>query len=121
EVRGFVNGGYHLPIHEEVALGGVGDLRGYATDQFRGDFNAVFRVEYSVPITKWKIFAFRALGFYDTGYDTFLSRRADRDYLPTEVNTSFFRNDVGGGLRVYVKNVVLPLLGLDFGYGLEGK
>ena len=30
------------------------------------------------------------------------------------------RNDVGVGLRIYVKAVVLPLLGLDFGYGLEG-
>jgi outer membrane protein assembly factor BamA len=121
EFRGFLNGGYHLPFHEEVALGGVGDLRGYPTDEFRGDFNAVLRAEYSVPITKYKIFAFRALGFYDTGYDTFLSRRADRDYLPTQLNTSFVRNDVGAGLRVYVKSVVLPLLGLDFGYGIEGK
>jgi len=121
ELRTIFNGGYNLPFHEEVALGGVGDLRGYPTDQFRGDFNAVLRAEYSVPITRWKIFAFRALGFYDTGYDTFLSRRADRDYLPTQLGRSFARNDIGGGLRVYVKNVVLPLLGLDFGYGIEGK
>jgi outer membrane protein insertion porin family len=121
EVRGFLNGGYNLPFNEEVALGGVGDLRGYDTDQFRGDFNAVLRVEYSLPIWKYKIFAFRGLAFYDGGYDTFLHPAASgRDYLPSEVNVGFLRNDVGAGLRVYVKNVVLPLLGLDFGYGIEG-
>ena len=120
EVRGILNGGYNLPLQEEVALGGVSDLRGYDTDQFRGDFNAVLRLEYSLPITKYKIFAFRALGFYDGGYDTFLRKATGRDYLPSELDVGFLRDDVGVGFRVYVKNVVLPLLGVDFGYGLEG-
>ena len=26
---------------------------------------------------------------------------------------------MGAGIRLYVRQVVLPLLGLDFGYGLE--
>jgi outer membrane protein assembly factor BamA len=122
ELRTIANGGYHLPFHEEVALGGVGDLRGYPTDQFRGDVNVVFRAEYSVPMFKWWIFAFRALTFYDGGFGGFYFRRPqDRDYLPTNLGPSVFRNDVGGGLRVYVKNVVLPLLGLDYGYGIEAR
>jgi hypothetical protein len=33
---------------------------------------------------------------------------------------SWIRSDVGAGLRVYLNNIVLPLLGLDYGYGIEG-
>jgi len=121
EIRTFLNGGYDLPFHEEVALGGSTDLRGYDTDQFRGDFNAVLRMEYSVPLFKYRIFAFRALAFYDGGYDTFLHPDGvGRNYLPSELGVSYLRDDVGCGLRLYVKNVVLPLLGLDLGYGIEG-
>lgn len=123
EVRGIASVGYHLPIHEELALGGVSDLRGYPTDQFRGDLNLVARVEYSVPLVKWKMFAFRGLAFYDTGYDRFVAPRDlnERLYLPTQLHRGFVRNDVGGGFRVYVKSIVLPLLGFDVGYGLESK
>jgi outer membrane protein insertion porin family len=116
--------GRHLPIHEELVLGGPIDLRGYALDQFRGDLRGMFRVEYSLPITRWKFFAFRAIGFWDTGYIGFQFRDPDgrRDYLPAQANNaSWVRNDVGAGLRIYVKRIVLPLLGLDFAYGLEGK
>jgi outer membrane protein assembly factor BamA len=126
QIRTFVNGGYDLPLHEEVALGGSTDLRGYDSDQFRGDFNALLRFEYSVPMFKYKIFAFRALAFYDGGYDTFLHPDASgRNYLLPEIEqdghrAAWQRNDVGAGIRLYVKNVVLPLLGLDLGYGIEG-
>ncbi|MEO8699645.1 MAG: BamA/TamA family outer membrane protein [Kofleriaceae bacterium] len=124
ELRTNLQVGRHLPIHEELVLGGPIDLRGYALDQFRGDARAMFRVEYSVPITKWKFFAFRAIGFWDTGYIGFQFRDPDgrRNYLEGQANnTSWARNDVGLGLRIYVKRIVLPLLGLDFAYGIEGK
>ena len=120
ELRGFGLFGYHLPLHEENSLGGVSDLRGYELDQFRGSINLVARAEYSVPMFKWWIIKFRGLGFYDTGYSTLEFPRADRDYLPGQVGRTFFRNDVGIGLRAYVKAVVLPLLGIDLGYGIEG-
>ncbi len=121
EVRGMASAGYHLPLHEELALGGVQDLRGYPTDQFRGDVNTLLRAEYSVPIAKWWIFAFRGLTFYDSGYSGFHFRRpSDRDYLPSQLGPGVYRDDVGVGVRVYVKAVVLPLLGLDLGYGIEG-
>ncbi len=115
--------GRHLPFHEEFTLGGVGDLRGYNTDQFRGDRRATARAEYSVPLFKWWQLAFRALTFFDAGYVGFHWRDTQtRRYLPTQHDgASWTRSDVGGGLRVYVGNVVLPLLGLDVGYGLEGK
>ena len=121
EFRWLTYYGYNMPLHEDNALGGVGDLRGYPTDQFRGDFNLVLRGEYSVPLFKWWKFAFRALAFYDSGYATFQFPAADRNYLPYQLNRSFFRNDIGAGFRVYVKAVVLPLLGLDYGYGLESR
>jgi outer membrane protein assembly factor BamA len=120
ELRAVGQLGYHLPIHEDNALGGASDLRGYALDQFRGDTNLIGRAEYSVPLFKVWILKFRALGFYDTGYSTFNFPRADRNYLPGQLDRSFFRNDVGIGLRAYVKAVVLPLLGIDLGYGIEG-
>lgn len=114
--------GRHLPFHEELTTGGVGDLRGYAVDQFRGDVRSTFRVEYSVPLFKYKLFAFRALGFWDTAYVGFHFQDHDsRDYLPSQHDgAGWWRNDVGAGFRVYVKSVVLPLLGFDVGYGIEG-
>ncbi len=115
--------GRHLPAHEEFLLGGVGDLRGYIGDQFRGDRRGMFRSEYSVPLFKWRSFAFRALGFFDAGYVGYHWRDPDsRNYLPTQYDgAGWTRTDVGAGLRIYVGTVVLPLLGLDIARGLEGK
>jgi outer membrane protein insertion porin family len=123
ELRAIANTGYHLPFHEDFTLGGAPDLRGYAVDRYRGDTRLVFRTEYSVPLAKWRSFAFRGIGFWDTGYTAFNFPRTgdDRDYLPTQLGTSFRRNDVGGGLRLYVGAIVLPLLGLDFAYGVEAR
>jgi outer membrane protein insertion porin family len=120
ELRGHLDAGRHLPLHEDLTLGGTSDLRGYDVDQFRGDVRAVFRTEYSIPLFKWRFLAFRALGFYDTGYVGFHSFRSDRDYLLDQRTASYVRNDVGTGFRVYLNNIVLPLLGLDLGYGIEG-
>ena len=133
ELRTIDQIGYHMPLHEEINLGGVSDLRGYQTDQFRGDLNLVFRAEYSVPLfkwtpTRWLPMAFRSLAFWDVGYDRFVfPRPTDRLYLaetPTigpQLNRSFVRNDVGVGFRVYLKSIVLPLVGFDIAYGIEGK
>lgn len=122
ELRVIGNVGRQLPFHEEISLGGASDLRGYSVAQFRGDVRTLFRAEYSVPITKWKFFAFRALGFWDSGYAGlhFPTTRPERDYLPSHADgIGWWRNNVGAGLRVYIKAVVLPLLGFDVAYGLE--
>jgi outer membrane protein assembly factor BamA len=123
ELRANLSAGYHLPAHEELTLGGQTDLRGYDLEQFRGDSRAFYRAEYSVPLFRWRWFSFRAIGFYDGGYVGFHANRdEDRDYLPTQMRgNSWVRNNAGGGLRVYLNNIVLPLLGLDFGYGIEGR
>lgn len=116
--------GWRMPFHEDNALGGVSDLRGYPQDQFRGDFNMLLRAEYSWPLFRWWMFKFRGIGFYDWGYSTYLFPRPDgqdRIYLPDQINRSFIRDDIGLGLRVYVKAVVLPLLGLDVAYGIEAR
>ena len=31
------------------------------------------------------------------------------------------RNGVGAGFRVYIKSIVLPLVGVDVGYGVEAN
>jgi outer membrane protein insertion porin family len=123
ELRAIANVGYHLPFHEDLTLGGAPDLRGYAVDRYRGDTRLVYRTEYSVPLAKWRSFAFRGIGFWDTGYIAFhFPRTGDsRDYLPAQLHTSFRRNDIGAGLRIYVGAVVLPLLGLDLAYGVEAR
>jgi outer membrane protein insertion porin family len=112
-----------LPLHEELTLGGVVDLRGYRVDQFRGDRRLAGRAEYSLQLAKWWMFRFRAIGFVDAGYIGFHWRDpSTRVYLPTQHDGAhWIRSDVGGGIRIYVGNIVLPLLGLDVAYGLEGK
>lgn len=45
---------------------------------------------------------------------------AQRDYLPGQ-RGAWVRDAAGAGLRVYVKSVVLPLVGFDVGYGREGR
>jgi outer membrane protein assembly factor BamA len=123
ELRTSMGIGRHLPFHEELTLGGVIDLRGYPVDMFRGDRRLAGRGEYSLQLAKWWMFSFRAIGFYDAGYVGFHWRDLDsRNYLPTQHDGAHWvRSDVGAGLRVYVGNVVLPLLGLDYAYGLEGE
>ena len=110
-----------MPAHEELTFGGTVDLRGYDVDQFRGDLRAVFRAEYSIPLFKWRFLSFRAIAFYDAGYTGFHNRRpSDRDYLPNQLTASYRRTNLGTGLRIYLDNIVLPLLGFDLAYGIEG-
>jgi outer membrane protein insertion porin family len=80
----------------------------------------------------------RAIGFYDTNLTWFrslpeqaspLSRVVTRgsgfrDFLPdtpSGVVRESWHNGVGGGVRLYLRGVILPLLGADFAYGIEGN
>ena len=40
---------------------------------------------------------------------------------PSGVVRDSWHNGIGGGLRFYLRGVVLPLLGLDFAYGFESN
>lgn len=124
ELRTNVQIGRNLPVQEELVTGGVLDIRGYALDQFRGDVRTMARLEYSWPLLKISALRFRGIAFYDNAYIGFHFPRTDdkRNYLPTQAKgSSWFRSDVGIGLRMYVGWVVVPVLGLDIARGLEGK
>ncbi len=127
-IRGLAGYGHDLPFQQEYTGGGT-TLRGYENKEFRGDTKLSSNIEYSVPFFTIKGFAFRGLAFVDSAYVAFLDIEDSdrfRHYLPdadvTRKNVSNLaplKNSVGGGIRLYVRQIVLPLLGLDLGYGLE--
>lgn len=115
--------GRDLPFQHEYTAGGTA-LRGYVNNQFRGDFKARLNLEYSVPMFTIKGLQFRALGFFDSAYVSFQDIEASdtfRNYLPGHgtLGVAPWKNSVGIGTRVFLKQIVLPLLGVDVGYGLE--
>jgi len=123
--RSSLNIGRDVPFQQEYLLGGT-TMRGYVNNQYRGDFKLLANVEYSVPLLSIKGLSVRGLAFFDSGYATFLRTRevdARRDYLPNSAarGADPFKNSVGVGTRLYLRQIVLPLLGLDFGYGLEAR
>ncbi len=115
--------GKDLPFQQEYTAGGTSQ-RGWKNNQFRGDLRVTGNVEYSVPLFTVKGLAVRGLGFWDSSYITFKDPddgTGVRDYLPGADARGLapLRNSVGLGTRLYLRQIVLPLLGLDFGYGLE--
>ncbi|MBA3458068.1 MAG: BamA/TamA family outer membrane protein [Deltaproteobacteria bacterium] len=118
--------GHQLPFQQEFQMGGP-SMRGWLNNQFRGDVRANVNLEYSVPLFTIKGLSFRGLGFLDSGYVTFLTTsNPDRHYLPgsrrdQQDALAPFKNSVGVGTRLYLRQIVLPLLGLDIGYGLESR
>lgn len=116
--------GRNLPFQQEVSSGGT-SMRGYKNSQFRGNLKAQANIEYSMPVFSISGFSMRALAFWDSAYVTFTkaenSALSERHYLPGADIRGLapFKNSVGGGVRFYLQQIVLPLLGVDFGYGLE--
>ncbi len=125
-VRGGGIYGHELPFQQELTMGGTA-MRGWLNDQFRGDVRVTGTAEYSVPLFTIKGFSARGLAFFDSGYTAFLTTgNEDRNYLPgarrdQQDALAGFKNSVGVGTRFYLRQIVLPLLGLDFGYGLEAR
>lgn len=126
-LKGVVNYGHNLPFQQEFLTGGT-SMRGWLNNQFRGDFRALANLEYSVPIFTIKGFSVRGLAFFDSAYTTFVktsqnTMEGTRHYLPNPQVRGLdgFKNSVGVGTRFYLRQIVLPLLGLDFGYGLEAR
>jgi outer membrane protein assembly factor BamA len=122
-----LNIGHHLPFQQEFTMGGT-SMRGYLNDQFRGDLRAIVNLEYSLPLISVAGLSIRGLGFFDSGYTTFLTSTTnpERGYLPRSAhddNSTLapFKNSVGVGTRLYLRQIVIPLLGVDFGYGLEAR
>jgi outer membrane protein assembly factor BamA len=121
-----LNAGHDLPFQQELTMGGT-SMRGYINNQFRGDLHVTANLEYSLPLFTIAGLSVRGLGFFDSGYTTFVHATNDeRSYLPgsqRSANTTLapFKNSAGIGTRLYLRQIVLPLLGLDFGYGLEAR
>jgi outer membrane protein assembly factor BamA len=132
--------GHNLPIWWDTTAGGP-NLRGYLAQQFRGDTQLNGRVEYHFPLFSIKSLDFRGLAFYDTAAIWF------REF-PTQVNAAGYlirpdgdlrtfnpmyvaqdgfnakrdvHNDVGGGIRFFLRSVAIPLVGFDAGFGLESQ
>ena len=118
--------GEDMPFQHEFTSGGT-QLRGYKNRQFRGDFQLGTNVEYSVPVFTISGFSLRALVFGDVSYTDFINTEQNemdgvRDYLPQPSDPSPLapvKTSVGVGTRVYLRQIVLPLLGLDLGYSPE--
>jgi outer membrane protein assembly factor BamA len=118
--------GEDMPFQQEYSIGGTGH-RGLENGQLRGDLRAVGNLEYSVPVVTVRGVALRGLGFVDAGYAGFFDIQPDdarfRHYLPgaDADGAAPYKTSVGLGTRVFLRQVVLPLLGLDFGYGVERR
>lgn len=116
--------GHHMPFQQEFTAGGTSE-RGWRNDQFRGDSRMLANLEYSFPLFTVLGLSFRGLGFWDTTYTTFLTAddNPERNYLPGAEARGLkpFKNSVGVGTRLLLRQVVIPLLGVDVGYGLEAK
>ena len=122
-----INYAGNVPFQQEYLTGGT-SMRGYLNNELRGDFRAIANLEYSFPMFTVLGLSVRGLGFFDSAYTTFIeTENTQRDYLPDarahETRGRFvpWRNSVGGGIRLYMRQIVLPLLGVDFGYGLESR
>ena len=148
-VRGYVGVARDEPFFEELESGGT-SFRGYLTRQFRGDTRLFGSAEYVFPIVKIKALHIRGLVYYDTNLSWFSQSpscrpeseggarcrdgypyaerisdggRQVRYYLPGQafsLGKDDWNNGVGGGLRFYLKSIAMPLIGVDYGYGLEG-
>ncbi len=138
--------GHNLPFWNENTAGGT-NLRGYLGQQFRGDTQLGGKLEYHFPLFSISSLDFRALGFYDfqavwfrnppdgmpvtdpngQGYGTTYIQRntTDARTFPTMQSTGLSKdsihNDVGVGLRFFLRSVAVPLVGVDFGYGIEAR
>ncbi len=123
-IKGNLNVGHHMPFQQELTTGGS-SMRGWVNNQFRGDFQLLGNLEYSVPLFEISGLGFRGLGFWDSAYTTFLTTsNPERSYLPSSQFDSShfyygFKNSVGVGMRLFMRQIVIPLLGVDVGYGLE--
>ncbi len=131
--------GHNLPFWNELTVGGS-NLRGYLYQQFRGDTQLSGKAEYHFPLFSVGPADFRALFFYDVAalwfrdlpqQDPLLNLyrpRATPDartFLPGQ-DAGFdagrdIHNDVGAGLRFFLRSVAIPLIGFDAGYGIEAR
>jgi len=131
--------GHDLPFWNELTVGGP-NLRGYLYQQFRGDTQISAKAEYHFALFSVGPADFRGLVFYDAAALWFRDLPPDIDPLtgyrvratpdgrsfPTQEEAGFsakrdIHNDVGAGLRFFLRSIAIPLIGFDAGYGIEAR
>jgi outer membrane protein insertion porin family len=131
-LRGEVAAGVNLPFHQEY-VAGASSLRGFLYRQFRGDTRALFTAEYHFPLFTVRSLSFRGLAFSDMGMLMWrnipedrqlrdVSGRVVRGYLPDAhegIGGVTVAQGLGLGLRLFLRSVVLPLVGVDVAYGVN--
>ncbi|WP_407692943.1 BamA/TamA family outer membrane protein [Pyxidicoccus xibeiensis] len=131
-LRGEAAAGMDLPFHQELVLGG-NSLRGFLHRQFRGDTRLSFTAEYHFPLFTVRQLSFRGVAFSDSGLMLWrdipedrelrdVNGRVVRGFLPDAeegLDGATVAQGVGAGLRLYLRNVVLPLVGVDVAYGVN--
>ena len=124
--------GFDTPFHAELVAGG-NNLRGFLYREFRGDTRFAGSGEYHFPLFKIDPIAIRGVAFYDTALTYFRDIPPDlvrvdysghvvRRYLPDQLGGPKLHdwgNGIGAGIRLYMSNIVLPLLGIDGGYAIN--
>jgi outer membrane protein assembly factor BamA len=123
--------GDRMPIWHENWGGGT-NLRGFQYRRFRGDTQATIKTEYHFPLFSIAQLDFRALVFHDLyalWWRNLDAQRPDgRMFLTPGVDafegfklTRDLHNGVGAGLRFFLRSVAVPLVGLDWGYGIDDR
>lgn len=98
-----------LPFIRELSTGGL-NLRGYKSQQFRGDTRYALNQEITYELLRWKKLVARSVAFLDSSIIYFKDDQFSREA---------WKNGVGVGFRFYMKGITLPLLGYDFAWGIE--
>jgi outer membrane protein assembly factor BamA len=119
DTRGFASAEYVFPI---VKLGGL-HIRGLVF--YDSNVTWFGQQPYCRPASEGPS---DLGGACPDGY-AYAERRSDdgkdiRYYLPGQYfsrKREAWNNGVGGGLRFYLKSIAMPLVGVDYGYGIEGK
>ena len=130
--------GRNLPFWSENAVGG-GNLRGYLHREFAGDTQGNGQIEYHFPLLSIMKLDVRGVLFSDAAAiyyaklppedvdGQYSERRDGRRFLPpTFLVPGFkasrdFHMSVGGGLRFFLRAIAVPLVGIDFGYGIDDE
>jgi outer membrane protein insertion porin family len=141
--------GHNLPFWNENTAGGP-NLRGYLYEQFRGDTQISAKIEYHFPLFSIGSMDFRGLAFYDgsalwfrdlpdgvtngsttttdpaTGRLFTVRGTPDMRTFDPRIQQGFsptrdIHDDVGGGIRFFIRSIAVPLVGFDAGYGLEAQ
>lgn len=125
---------YGAPFHRELFMGGS-LLPGYTHRLALGDTNTSLRVAYNLPLFKVWWFHFRQVFYYRNAWIFFRNGGKNKPYFkenhgvrryhlahtPGPTDRSSFLQSVGTGLRLFVKAVAIPLLGVDVAYGFESN